>query len=609
MPELLLLQDRVANVIALGESHFREFKSAFEGRPDSKKPRNVARICADIGEALVAFANADGGELLVGVEDDGEVTGISHTEQQILEMLNASNTHVHSESRLPIIQATKLNIQDKLVLYFAVSKGTTEVYQLPDGRCMRRQDKSTVPAVMQRILFERQEVRSREYDRVFEDGAAVTDLSFTLLTTLANEYLQGLSVERYLQQIGLAEFSPGGLRLRRAALLLFSNDVLRWHPRSQVRILKITGTELLPGESYNVLTDEHVTGNIFELLTASWEKLRPFLAYKTEFGSDAKFEQRYVYPEAACREALINAIAHRDYTIQTGIDVFIFDDRMEFRSPGSLLSTISIQDLEDLRGVHESRNALIAKVLRENRFMRELGEGMKRIFELMQKNELGMPQLTATSNSFSVTLKNQSVFSAQQRAWLDMFADYGLSTLQKRIVVFGMNGRRISRSDIYSAMSTDDRDTYDREVTGLRNLNILKEIRTNPEAARIARQERINKARVHRFEVQLPKDIQRSSVIPNSVDKFHSDSVSRNDRMVYVGNLSYQTSREELADALSKYGRITRIDLPPGNSVDLNKGFGFVHYETEEAAAGALNEAEFIVLRGRILKIERYSKS
>jgi predicted HTH transcriptional regulator len=76
MGEALLLVERVRNTISLGESHFREFKSAFEGRPAEKRMRPVARVCRDIGEAHVAFANADGGELIVGVErESGKVRG------------------------------------------------------------------------------------------------------------------------------------------------------------------------------------------------------------------------------------------------------------------------------------------------------------------------------------------------------------------------------------------------------------------------------------------------------------------------------------------------------------------------------------------------------
>ena len=395
MSEILLLQERVKNTIQLGESHIREFKSAWEGAPQNKKPRSVKEICRDIAESLVSFANADGGELIVGVEDDGTITGAPHSEQEISQMLSAHQTYVHSENQLPLLAATKLEHENQTILFFSVLKGTTEIYQLSDGRCVRRKDKISIPVAVKQILFERQETRSREYDRQFVDGATVNDLDIALIQSIADNHLRGLSVERYLQQTGLAEYSPGGLRLRMATLLLFAKDIQRWHPRCQVRILKVVGTQLRTGENYNVKSDQIVRGNIFDLIPNAWEQLRPFLADKTEFGTDAKFEQKYLYPEGASREALINALAHRDYSIQNGIEIFIFDDRMEIKSPGALLSTLTIEDLKELQGAHESRNAFVAKVLSENKYMRELGEGIKRIFELMEQSELDKPVLNA----------------------------------------------------------------------------------------------------------------------------------------------------------------------------------------------------------------------
>lgn len=409
MADILLLKERIKNSILLGESHFREFKSAFEGEPDRKKPGNIKNICKYIGEALVAFANADGGELLVGVEDDSVITGIPHKESEIEAMLFATNTHIQSNKTFPLIDAIKIDLDGKIVLFFSVNKGTSDIYQLPDGRCVKRKDKSTVPVAFTQIEFERKEIKSREYDRQFVDGAMVSDLDVALIQTIADNYLKGLSVERYLQQIGLAEYSQSGLRLKMAALLLFAKDIQRWHPLAQVRILKVLGTELKSGENYNVISDEIVRGNIFVLIERSWEQLRPFLAYKTELGTDARFEQKYIYPELACKEALMNAIAHRDYSIQNGIDIFIFDDSLQIKSPGALLSTLTIKNLEELENAHESRNVFIARVLRENKYVRELGEGMKRMFELMEQRELQKPILYSNSLWFSVILSHKRV--------------------------------------------------------------------------------------------------------------------------------------------------------------------------------------------------------
>lgn len=406
MDDILLLADKVRNTLILGESHFREFKSAVEGQPGNKKPRLTKSICADIGEALVSFSNADGGAVLIGVEDDGTITGIPHKEEEIQTMLHAINSHVYKDQQLPLNNVSKLVLEDKIILYFSVNKGTTMIYQLPDGRCVRRKDRSTMPASIDQIQFERQEIKAREYDSQFVDGAIVTDLDLRLLQGIADQYIKGLSIERYLQQIGLAEYAQNGLRLKKAALLLFATDIDRWHPRSQVRILKVKGNKLEAGEKYNVISDDIVKGNIFELILKSWEHLRSYLAYKTEFGTNSKFEQKYIFPEDAVREVILNAIAHRDYSIANAIEIYIFNDRMEIKSPGALLSTLTIKNLYELEGSHESRNPLIASVLRENKLMREIGEGMKRIFSLMQEQKLEKPELYSNGLWFRVTFSN-----------------------------------------------------------------------------------------------------------------------------------------------------------------------------------------------------------
>ncbi len=409
MTDILILQERIKNSILVGESDFREFKSALEGRPDNKKPRLAKKICEDIAEALVAFANTDGGEIIIGVEDDTSITGVPHSEDDIEMMLNAPKTHVYEGQELPMVYRLKATIDAKIILFFQVDKGSSEIYQLRDGRIMRRNEKrQTVPANVKKLQFDQQEIKSREYDRQFVDGATVADLDIPLIQSLTDSYLKGYTVERYLQHLGLAQYASNGLRLTRAAVLLFAKDIQRWHPRCQVRFIKIAGTELLSGENYNVISDEFVQGNIYELILKSWESMRPYLAYRTEFGANAQFEQKFIYPEDACREAILNAIVHRDYAAEgRGIEVHIFNDRMEIKSPGALLSTISLQDLEALDNRHDSRNAKIAYILKVNKLMREMGEGMKRIFTLMRQSKLQKPKLYSNTVWFSVTLFNK----------------------------------------------------------------------------------------------------------------------------------------------------------------------------------------------------------
>jgi ATP-dependent DNA helicase RecG len=596
MGEALLLVERVKNTISLGESHFREFKSAFEGKSENKKPRLTKAICQEIGEALVAFANADGGELIIGVEDDGTVTGVPHDGDSIKILLESPLTHVFPGQNLPILYQTKLTIDEKIILFFAVSKGTEQIYQLPDGRCMRRRDKQTLPEAVENIAFERNEKLSRSYDREFVEGATTADLDIELIHSLADSFLKGLSVEKYLQQLDLADYSSSGLRLKRAALLLFAKEISKWHPRSQVRILKIDGTEMLSGDKYNVISDEIVQDNIFRLVSKSWDALRPFLAYKTEFGEDARFTQRFLYPEFACREALINAIAHRDYIVQNGVDVFIFDDRMEIHSPGGLLSTVLVKDILELKGVHESRNSLIAKLLRENHFMRELGEGMKRIFEEMSENDLSVPAINSDSRKFSITLFHHSVYSPVELEWLNLFADYKLEKNQKRIIALGINNKLLSPRAIYKCMGTNDRDEYDRAVTGLRLNGILIEVRSNAEALAIARKTGREKQSVERFKVALPSPHQQNS---NAI--FISGLPS---------TITEQTLREyfEHLGSLRTGGKYGGVVLPRDRDTQKIRGFGFIYFEDVESAERALSNQPHLI-EGKFIAVAKYKQN
>ena len=313
--DILHLPERVKSIIDLGESHFREFKSCLEGPSSKRVPRIPRDVAQDIGETLVGFANADGGDLLVGVEDDGKITGIDYKEDSLEKLINAYKSNVHQDTPLLNVLARKITIENLTILLFSVDKSTKYIHLTSNGRCLQRSDRETLPVAVEQLKFERQEQISREYDRVFVDGAQLNDLDLDLVNKVGQVVYPGFSPEKVLQIFGLAEYSKGQIQLRKAALLLFAKDMHKWHPRSEVRVMRVTGLELKTGREYNVISDEIAKGNILELLTTSWEKLRPHLV-ETKFSPDALFKQRIMYPEDACREALTNAIAHRDYSIE-----------------------------------------------------------------------------------------------------------------------------------------------------------------------------------------------------------------------------------------------------------------------------------------------------
>lgn len=520
MTEAVMMAERIGTSIALGESHFREFKSGLEGRPDSKSPRELKDIARDISSTLVAFANADGGELLVGVEDNGEVTGLDISDEKLAHLSNCWKDGVHKSTPLSGVRHITSKINGRSVIYFSVMKSVSHVHLTADGRCLQRRDLESAPISAEEIQFTRQERQSQEYDRGFVDGASADALDLDLVRVLADQISSGMSPEKCLQYLDLADFGPGFLRVRRAALLLFAKDPKKWHPRLQIRILRVSGNEVETGVNYNIISDEYVEGNIVSIIEKAWMELRPHLV-QTKLSGEARFESRVIYPELACREALINAIAHRDYSQEgRGIEIFVFDDRMEVTSPGGLLSSLSVADLQRLSGAHQSRNAFVARVLREMGFMREVGEGMRRIFELMHSNELAEPEIVTSPDRFVVGLRNRPLYRAEHLLWLESFSEYNLSRQEKAIVVLGYGGKDISPNDVFNGLGLIDTDDYRALITSLQTKRILHTVRTKATATGYARKNRMNIRDVPRYAVQIPQKRVEPALSSGEVGKF-----------------------------------------------------------------------------------------
>ena len=501
----LIMADRIRNAVAMGESHFREFKSAMEG-PAPKKRRSLDTIRRDIAETLVAFANADGGELLIGVEDDGVILGVPHSRGQIEAMLRAPEELVHSTTPLSGVRRATADIDGKAVIYFSVGKSTEYVHQTAAGRCVRRLDIKTVPAIATALKSDRQEESSRKYDREYVDGARVNHLDLDLLSEAAKLVAPGATPEMLIQQLEMGDFSKGMLRLRRGALLLFAKDISRWHPRCAVRFLHVDGAELRTGTEYNVIIDRTITLPIVRLIPASWDLLRPYLS-RTALAASGRFEETILFPEDACREAIVNAIAHRDYSAEGRlVEIYVFSDRVELTSPGRLLQTISIDDLKRGGGVHESRNTLVARVLRELRFMREMGEGVRRMFMLMRAHDLVDPEFVNKGESFTVKLDNRSVYSEEALRWLEGYKPFSLTREEQQVVLLCSHGKPVSPSQVMAALGKSGTDQYAAIYTDMQRKGLIYSTLSKAQVYNLAQKNHKKQRDLPRVMVRTPAE-------------------------------------------------------------------------------------------------------
>lgn len=598
----IVLADRAATAVSLGESHFREFKGAHHLGGGKSVKRDLDSIRTDIGETLVAFANADGGELLVGVEDDGSISGLGGFNEAEITRLEAGATEkVNRKTPLRSVRIGRVTLSGQAVLYFSVAKSTEFVHQTSDGRCLIRREVESAPATVEEIQFSRKEAASRQYDRDYVEGARVDALDLELVGALADQLSPGMSAEKCLQYLDLAEYTPTGFRIRRAALLLFAKDVKRWHPRCQVRVIRIDGTELGVGEDYNVVSDVIIENNLVRLVEDAWDALRPYLV-QTKFGKDARFEARAMYPESACREALVNALAHRDYS-QEGREVLmhVYRDRMEVTSPGALLSTITVEDLLRLEGVHQSRNAFIARVMREIGYMRELGEGLRRIFELMKKSELIEPELRNRPDSFTITLHHKLVYSRDEVLWLDQFAEVPLDRSQKAIVALGRGGKLISAQEIIDAVDIVDTEDYRQLISSLQELRVIEGAIPKHRAQSIARRTGTPVRQVPRFRIVPPTSAVEARAIPeDKAAASIADQGPDQSARLFVTNIPPSTTRTQLLRAFGELGEVADVYLPSGK-----RGYAFVEYMDHKVASTVAAGEAMVRIRGRTLVVRK----
>jgi ATP-dependent DNA helicase RecG len=439
----------VKTLAAVGESYYVDFRSAWSYGPDGRAPRDAREIAEDICTTIVAFANADGGDLIVGVEDDGGITGVPHDEPRLRYLL-AWQQQVAERGEGVAVRTFNVEVDGHRVLLFRVGPSSM-VTTTSDGRCLMRRGTRSVPVPPREVERRRAAVLG---DRYFESepvpAATLADLDWELIRGALRERStnNSSSLERFddvalLRYWNLIEQRNGSVVLVRAALLLFAKEALRWHPNNRIRIRRVHGDQPGYGRDLRTYEREYV-GPVARLLVAASSELVQTL--ERESRQDQLFSTSTILPRGAVEECLVNAVVHRNYAIEgQAVEILLFPDRVEFKSPGQLPEPVTIADLEAQRGVHRSRNPVMMRVLRDLGWTRDQGEGMARIFGSMRQVELHEPELEEIGDTFIVRLSTRSVYDAQTQAWIASYGPFGLQPEERRYVVaLRQDGGRLS---------------------------------------------------------------------------------------------------------------------------------------------------------------------
>jgi ATP-dependent DNA helicase RecG len=366
----------------------------------------VAELAPDIS----AFANADGGTLVIGISDKKRtLEGINSCgREKINEFINAPKECCRPMPRYREEYVDIINEEGKpdrlLLLHIEPSNGQV-IRTSNDRTYLRIGDKS------KEMLGEN--LRNLEYakgSRHFEDEisqyAQMEDLDEELLESYKKRIgAEELDTHQVLSARGFLHNKDGKEYLTNAAVLLFAKNIMQFYPNCRVRFLRIDGRQLQVGDKMNVVKDKSIDLPILRIIDEAKsfvaDQLRVFTAQDIKTG---KFIEVPEYPEFPWLEGIVNAVAHRDYAM-TGayIKVSMYDDRLEIESPGCLPDVVTVHNIRETRF---SRNPKISRVLTEFGWVRELNEGVKKIFSDMEESKLESPEYSDSANSVRLVLKN-----------------------------------------------------------------------------------------------------------------------------------------------------------------------------------------------------------
>ena len=360
----------------------REEGQTFDRKSIRIKPK-------DLAVTIIAFANADGGDLVVGITDGKkEIEGVDDDQKVLNEIrrtpfdfcIPSVNTQVEM---LPCVDRTG---KDNHVLVFHIEPSMRVYANQADEVFLRVGDKS------KKLSFdERFQLMNDKGQTCYEETAVYSAELNDIDITLVDDYCQKIgygksSLEFLTENHGYIIEKNGKLHPTIVTLLLFGKKPQDFLPRASVRFIRYEGTEEKTGTEMNVIKDVIFEGPVREQIDKSVAFLATQIKERTYLGADGKFVTEAEYPEFVRQEMIVNACCHRDLSITgTDIQVKLFDDKLVVESPGNLPGLVRP---DNIRHTHFSRNPRLARYLKTYKYVKEFGEGVDRMCREMEADGL-----------------------------------------------------------------------------------------------------------------------------------------------------------------------------------------------------------------------------
>ncbi len=440
--------ENLKKIIVEGESVEVEFKQSFHS------VQEIARIIA-------AFANTQGGLLILGVKDKGTIEGIKENSDIVQQKIAQANAIIHPA---PLTNIEVHTLEHKKIIVVVVHKADSSVFHSVEGVIFVRLG-STVQKLEGQSIVEF--LRNRQillFEESLELSASLKDIDENKVKEYLNlrkqtDYLKNHSVQDFLLSKKIISFQPE-VKLKSAALLFFAKDPQFFFPYSLIKLVRFDGIEPI-----KVLAYEEAKGNLPQIIDHSVNFMRRFIA-KEFIITDTKRKEIPFLPEDAVREAIINAVAHRDYFNKNEIQLSIFDDRVEITNPGGLPEGMS-QEL--LGSLSIQRNPKIYQLLKDYAYMEGIGSGISKIRLLMKENKLSEPEFIITKDFFRLVLR--------LRKGKEAVPSLELTKRQINIIDYLKKNKKIKSKDC-ATINKISNPTAVKELTVLEKKGLIQKIGT-----------------------------------------------------------------------------------------------------------------------------------
>lgn len=442
---------QIREILAHGENQEVEFRESFHSNQD-------------ISKTLCALANTLGGLLFLGVKDNGIVIGIGKGLDKVQQQISNANQAVEPA---PTISVEIHKVDGKDIVVVVVQKASDNSYNTFQGAIYVRIGSTTRRLEGQTHLEFLRNRQILSFDESYEPLVKLDDLDEQkikayLVLRKQEDFLKEHNIEDFLMSNRFVSKNEG-LKIKNSAVLLFGKIPTHFFPQIEVKLVQFAGKEPVEIASHKLL-QEDVVGSIEQSLAF----VNSRISKEIRITGNAKREERYEYPLNVIREAIVNAVAHRDYFSRDAVQIYIFDDRIEITNPGALpqglprelFGTLSVQ-----------RNPVTYRFLRDMGYVEGLGTGIPRMKNELRKAGLSDPEFKFTETFFRVILYNRK----SHRKPIEGVKD--LNDRQKQALEYLRKNKSL-KARTYTEMNGVSNATAVKEINEMVQFGYLKKVGT-----------------------------------------------------------------------------------------------------------------------------------